>query len=111
MENQDFTISLVVEKTPQDVFDAVTNVRGWWSEDIEGGTGKLGDEFNYQYQDVHRSKMKIIELVQNERIVWQVVDNYFSFTNDQTEWVGDKIIFEISEKIKASFLFSTGLNQ
>ena len=49
MNKQDFTAAISVEKTPEEAFDAINNVRGWWSENIEGGTEKLGDEFTYRY--------------------------------------------------------------
>ena len=53
---------------------------------------------NIIIEDVHRCKMKIIELVPDKKVVWLVLDNYFNFTKDKTEWKGTKIIFEISEK-------------
>jgi len=93
-----FTSSIVVDQTPKEAFKAITNVRGWWSEEIEGGTVKLNDEFTYHYQDMHRCKMKLIEVVPNQKAVWQVLDNYFSFTKDKSEWKGTKISFEISKK-------------
>jgi len=98
MTTSDFTTTILVDQTPIEVFNAINNVRGWWSEEIEGGTGKLNDEFSYHYQDVHRCKMKIIEFIPNKKVVWQVLDNYFSFTKDKNEWKGNKIIFEILEK-------------
>jgi hypothetical protein len=98
MSNSNFRTSILVDKTPNDVFNAINNVSGWWSEEIEGGTDKLNDEFHYHYQDVHRSKMKIVELVPNKKVVWQVLDNYFSFTNDKNEWKGNTIVFELTEK-------------
>lgn len=98
MNTQDFTTAFVVEQTPEEVFNAVNNVRGWWSEEIEGNTTELNDEFDYHYQDVHRCKMKLIEVIPNKKVVWLVLDNYFKFTNDKTEWTGNKIIFEIKEK-------------
>ena len=98
MSDQSFSTSLLVEQSPKAVFDAVTNVRGWWSEEIEGNTKKLNDEFKYRYKDVHRSKMKLIEVIPNEKIVWLVEDNYFNFTKDKREWIGTKVIFDISEK-------------
>lgn len=98
MSTADFTTTLVVDQSPEEVFNAVTNVRGWWSEEIEGNTVKLNDEFDYHYKDVHRSKMKLIEVIPNKRIVWLVLDNHFNFTKDSSEWTGNKIIFEITEK-------------
>lgn len=97
-EEEDFTTSLLVDQTPQEVYDAINNVRGWWSENIEGSTDRLLSEFDYHYQDVHRCKIKVIELVPGVRVVWLVMDNYFKFTTDKSEWIGTKIIFEIGEK-------------
>ncbi|QHT66368.1 SRPBCC domain-containing protein [Rhodocytophaga rosea] len=98
MQHQDFTATIMVEQTPEQAFNAITNVRGWWSEEIEGSTNKLGDEFTYHYQDIHFSRMKIIELIPNEKIVWLVMDNHFNFTTDKTEWKDTKISFEISQR-------------
>ena len=98
MATADFTTTLVVDQTPKQVFDAINNVRGWWSEEIEGSTNKLNDEFNYHYEDVHRCQMKLIEVIPDKKVVWLVLDNYFKFTNDKSEWKGNKIIFEITEK-------------
>ena len=98
MTTTDFSTTIVVDKSPQDVFNAVTNVRGWWSEEIVGGTSKLNDVFDYHFEDVHRSKMKLIEVIPGQKVVWEVLDNYFKFTKDQNEWKGDRIIFEITEK-------------
>ncbi|OUL63784.1 SRPBCC domain-containing protein [Flavobacterium sp. AJR] len=98
MDNQDFTTSILVEQSPKEAFDAITNVRGWWSEEIEGGTAKLDDVFKYHYKDVHICKMKLIEVIPNKKVVWDVLENDFNFTTDKSEWVGTKVIFEINEK-------------
>ena len=82
----------------EEVFAAINNVRGWWSEEIKGPTDKLGAEFTYHHENVHRCKMKITEFVPGEKVVWLVLDNYFNFTEDKTEWTGTKIIFEVSNK-------------
>ena len=98
MSTQDFTTTLLVDQSPMEAFDAINNVRGWWSEEIEGGTQKLNDEFTYHYQDVHRCKMRLIEVVPDKKVVWLVLDNYFNFTKDKSEWKGTKVIFEISKQ-------------
>lgn len=97
MKNQDFTTTILVDQTPKEAFDAINNVRGWWSENIDGSTNKLNSEFLYHYQDVHRCKIRIIEL-NTQKIVWLVLDNYFKFTKDESEWKNTKLIFEIAEK-------------
>ncbi|HTF03191.1 MAG TPA: SRPBCC domain-containing protein [Bacteroidia bacterium] len=97
MTAPDFTTTIVVEQTPKEAFDAITNVRGWWSEEIEGNTSKLHDEFAYHYEDMHRCKMKLIEVIPDSKIVWLVMENYFDFTKDKSEWTGTTIRFEISK--------------
>lgn len=98
MKTKNFTASFQVDETPKKVFGAIINVRSWWSEEIEGSTNKLNDEFNYHYQDVHICRMKLVEVVPNKKVAWKVLSNYFNFTKDKNEWTGDKIIFEITEK-------------
>ena len=98
MSAPDFTTTLIVDNTPEEAFNAITNVRGWWSEEIEGGTAKLNDEFDYHYLDVHKCRMKLIEVIPNKKVVWSVLSNYFKFTKDTTEWTGTTIVFDIIEK-------------
>jgi uncharacterized protein YndB with AHSA1/START domain len=98
MTTHDFTTTFLVDQTPEEVFNAVTNPRGWWSEEIEGSTDKLNAEFFYHHKDVHLAKMEITELIPNEKVVWSVKDNYFNFIEDKTEWKGTEIIFEISSE-------------
>lgn len=98
MKTQDYTTSFMVDQIPEEAFNAINNVRGWWSEEIEGNTHKLNDVFDYHYEDVHRCRIKLIEVVPNQMVVWQVLENYFSFTQDKTEWTGTKMVFEITPK-------------
>lgn len=98
MTTTDFTTSILVNNTAAEAFKAITNVRGWWSEEIEGGTAKLNDEFTYHYKDVHRCKIKLIEVVPNSKVVWNVLENEFNFTTDKSEWVDTTMVFEITEQ-------------
>ena len=98
MNSQDFTTTFAVDQSPEEVFDAINHVRGWWSEEITGGIGDLGDEFTYRYMDVHRCTVKITEFTPGQRVVWRVLENCFSFTEDKTEWKGTDIRFDICRK-------------
>ena len=98
MTSPNFSATISVDQTPEEAFKAVTNVRGWWSENIEGSTDKLGAEFTYRYKDAHYCKMKMTELVPGKRVVWHVLDNRFNFTKDEGEWKDTDVIFEIARK-------------
>lgn len=96
--NEDFTTTFSVDKSAKEAFDAINNVRGWWSQEIEGNTDMQDDVFTYHYKDIHKCKIKVAEVVPYKKVVWEVLDNYFNFTKDKSEWIGTKVIFEIAEK-------------
>jgi hypothetical protein len=98
MKNSDFTTTISVDQTPEEAFAAITNVRGWWSGEIEGDSDNLGAEFMYRYKDVHRSKQKVTEFIPGEKVVWQVSDSHLSFAKDKSEWNDTRIVFEITKK-------------
>jgi hypothetical protein len=98
MKNQNFATTFSVSQTPEEAFDAINNVRGWWSQAIEGETDRLGAVFYYHYQDVHHCTFKITEFVANKKVVWHVLHNFFNFVKDKTEWNGTDIVFEIAKK-------------
>jgi uncharacterized protein YndB with AHSA1/START domain len=103
MSKKDFTISLLVDQTPEEVFTAITNARAWWSgyysEELVGNTEKLHDEFSFRAgPDVHYSKQKLVEVVPNKKIVWLVTESNLSFLEQTDEWTGTKVIFEIAKK-------------
>jgi len=70
VKTKDYTTSFTVDQSPEEAFDAINNVRGWWSE----------------------------EVIPSKKVVWLVVDNDFNFTEDKSEWKGTTIIFEIFPK-------------
>lgn len=98
MTKQDFTTTLVIDQTPQQVFKAINNPRDWWSGEINGNTGKLNDEFTYRYQELHFSKQRIVEMIPDQKVVWLVTESLINYAEDKNEWTGTKISFEISEK-------------
>lgn len=102
METNNFKLTLQTEQSPAEVFEAIKKVRDWWSgfysEEIEGKSEKLGDEFNFRAADgAHFSKQKLIEVIPNKKIVWLITESKFTFIEKQNEWTGTKVIFEIAK--------------
>ena len=98
------TLSFVVDASPMQVFDAVTNVRGWWTSEIKGKSAQVGDVFTYRYEDIHRSTQRLVEVVPGRKVTWYVEDAYLSFTEDKEEWKGTVVAFEITPKGKKTEL-------
>ena len=84
MSKKDFTTTLLVSQTPEEVFKAVINVRSWWSgyysEEFVGATEKLGDEFSFRAgEGAHYSKQKLVEIIPGKKLVWLITESELSF--------------------------------
>jgi hypothetical protein len=95
MQIQNFTSAFTVEQTSAEVFDAINNVRGWWTGEIEGDSCNTGDEFVYRYPGFHYSKQKVTESIPGKKVVWRVIDAHLDGFEDPSEWTDTVITFEI----------------
>jgi Activator of Hsp90 ATPase homolog 1-like protein len=93
---KNFTQTLIVAQTPNQVFAAINNVRAWWSGQVTGATDEIGAEFIYSYGEIHRSTQQVVELSEGKRVVWRVTDAHLSFAKDPAEWKGTEIVFDIT---------------
>src|ERR1035438_886437 len=100
MSAKDYTITVTVDQSPEEVFNAINNVRGWWSEEIEGTPDQVGAHFTFHYQDLHRTTQKITELVPGKKVMWHVVESNINFVKDKAEWTDTDVVFEIARKGK-----------
>lgn len=92
----DFTTTITVNATPQQAYDAINDVPGWWGR-ITGTTGSVGDEFVYVVPGLHYSGMRVTELEPERRIAWLVTGSYLDFVEDKQEWNGSTVRFDIRE--------------
>jgi hypothetical protein len=98
MQSRNYTTAFSVDRPPEVVFHAINDVRGWWSEAIEGDTDRLGAQFKFRHQDLHRSTQKVARLIPRRKVLWHVVHSRINFVHDKSEWQGTDIVFEITRR-------------
>ena len=107
MKKQDYHTSITVDATAHEAFKSINSVTKWWTENLEGNSQKLNDEFTVRFGDVHVSKQKLVEVVPDKKVVWLVTDSRLNFVKDKQEWTNTKISFEIAGKgAKTQIIFS-----
>lgn len=91
----DFLLRITLDAPADQVFRSINQVSTWWTENLEGKSEALNDEFSVRFGDVHYSKQKLVEVIPNQRVVWLVTESHLNFIDDKQEWTGTKIIFDI----------------
>src|SRR3546814_926265 len=101
-DTRDFTCGFTVDQAPDMVFAAICNVRGWWSDDINGNADRDGDQFVQLVRDLHRCEIGIKQMVGDRagaesvykeegtgrKIVWCVCHIHFSLARSATQGTG-----------------------
>jgi hypothetical protein len=106
--NKSFTATIELEKPPHDVFNCLKEVAKWWSRDFEGKSARIDDEFVISHPGRHFSKQKLVELIPDHKLVWQVTESYLDWLEkDKQEWTDTKMIFELIPKRDHTMLHFT----
>ncbi|MDB5286315.1 MAG: hypothetical protein JWR05_1264 [Mucilaginibacter sp.] len=95
MEKQDYSLSITVDASAQEIFNKINNVAAWWSTNFEGKSEKVNDVFTVRFGETSIT-IKIVELISNQKILWLVTDCYKHWLKDKKEWVDTQISWEIS---------------
>jgi hypothetical protein len=88
---------MTVNAAAQEVFKSINSVSKWWTDDLEGSSQKLNDEFTVHFGEVHVSTQKVVELIPGKKVVWLVTDSKLNFIKNQQEWNNTTISFELSD--------------
>jgi hypothetical protein len=91
----DYHSYLTVPVSPQKAQEAISQVTAWWTQNVEGSTKNLNDIFTVTFGETF-SRFKIIEMIPEEKILWQVLDCNLHWMKDKKEWKDTTILWEIS---------------
>lgn len=70
MSSSNYTTTILVDKTPLEVFTSINNVKAWKHGEIIGSAQKLIDEFSNKIEEFHFSNQIVVDLIPNLKIVW-----------------------------------------
>src|SRR4051812_42147159 len=90
-----FRTTFTVAQAPLEAYQAICDVRSWWSGEIEGCTDRIGEEFSYTVPGVHFSRQRVTELDPGHQVSWLVVDSRLDYLQDKQEWNGTSITFDL----------------
>jgi len=95
MKKQDYHVSITVKATPQEAFESINNVQGWWTTVFEGRSEKVNDVFTVRFGETSIT-IKIVELDPAKKIRWHVTDCHKHWLKDKKEWKDTTISWELS---------------
>lgn len=100
--DKDFSYQFSTSKRAKEIFPHLLDVRYWWNglmdEKITGESRNIGDVFTFSAGNgVHFSEQKLIEIKQDEKIVWLVTKCNLSFLRNKDEWENTKIQFDLNK--------------
>jgi hypothetical protein len=97
MKNKNYTSTIEVTHSANEVFNAINDVPEWWSKDFEGNSKKLNDEFIINHPGQHYSKQELVEVIPGKKVAWLVTESKLDWLKrNKEEWTNTKMIFEIS---------------
>ena len=91
-----YTVGIKLDKSPDEVFTHLIDLKKWWPEDFEGEELRPDSEFIFTIGDTHYSRNKAIEWVPGKKLVWLTLESRRK--DDNYDWTGTKMIFELIQK-------------
>lgn len=83
------------------VFNALTKeIPLWWTEMFDGSANMQGNNFTVSFGDNVYKTMRVVELVQNSKVLWYVENSLIAVPEliNQTEWIGTSIVWQITSE-------------
>ena len=96
MKEQDYQSSFTANVSPREALEKISRVSERWSKNLEGKSQKPNDVFTVRFRSGDMYKAKVSEMLPDTKIIWEFIDAYQGWVKNPTEWVGTKIIWEVT---------------
>ena len=108
--SQDYTISISLETSKQELFSALNENLGKWWGTISNSNFRESGCFTVTFENGYWWTFQILEFTPNEELIWKCVDGEPDFNK---EWIGHILHWKISENEDTTTLdfHQTGLTQ
>ena len=97
MKNQDYTTTINANVTAEEALISISSVSKWWAKKFEGSAQKVGDTFTVRFGETFVT-FKIAESIAGMKTVWLVTDCNLHWLDDKTEWMGTKVVWDVTTK-------------
>jgi hypothetical protein len=95
MTNKNYSTTISVPVTATQAYEAINNVRAWWSTIFEGDSQHPNDIYTVRFGETYIT-IKVTELIPDQKISWLVTDCHKHWLKDKKEWVNTSMTWEIS---------------
>ncbi|MBS1727615.1 MAG: SRPBCC domain-containing protein [Armatimonadetes bacterium] len=90
----DIQTSIEAPVSASEAQEKIACVSGWWCSSTVGSADKVGDTFRVTF-DATFADFRVTEIAPSRRTVWEVTDCSLPFLQNQTEWTGTKVVFDL----------------
>jgi hypothetical protein len=98
MKTRDYHYSITADIPQSEAFDKIGRVLEWWGTDFQGQSRTVGDVFTVRFRSGDVYTIKLVDVVPDKKVVWQVIESIRPSLKHETEWTGTQIVREISSQ-------------
>jgi hypothetical protein len=92
---QDYSKTIAANIQASEAVNRISRVADWWTKGFSGASQKAGDTFTVRFGETFKD-FKIVELIPEKKIVWQVTNSNLSWIKNKTEWNNTQVVWELS---------------
>ncbi|HEV8504794.1 MAG TPA: SRPBCC domain-containing protein [Chitinophagaceae bacterium] len=99
MQSKNYCTSIKVDAPPETVTEKIAQVKLWWAKKVKGKSAEAGDTFRVDFGKTYVD-FEVSESIPGKKVVWKVKDCNLHWIENNKEWNGTTVVFDLSKKDK-----------